>query len=106
MPATPTPTAQAVTTSLDSPSTTTTPPAVITPTPAAPVVSLRPEDSLAIAGAMGGIDPRHLDKLVKQHGFTVGEDVEVYRRRKLEIAKRDAEQRVEAHRRRKRGLEA
>ncbi|BGP44010.1 hypothetical protein JCM10449v2_008067 [Rhodotorula kratochvilovae] len=112
VPITATPTAQPVAaTSLSDSSPTTPAPPVITPTPApAPqsYVPLRPEDSLAIAGAMGGLDPLHLQGILARHGFTLGEPVEVYRQRRNALAKREADERVEAHRlrRRKRGLEA
>ncbi|GAA6057282.1 hypothetical protein JCM3770_004534 [Rhodotorula araucariae] len=110
VPITATPTAAATSSSSGS-SPTTPAPAVITPTPApAPqaYVPLRPEDSLAIAGAMGGLDPLHLQGILARHGFTIGEPVEEYRRRRNELAKRQADEMVEAHRlrRRKRGLEA
>ncbi|GAA5897781.1 hypothetical protein JCM8208_000260 [Rhodotorula glutinis] len=105
IPAKPTPTAQAVVpTHLTS--TRTEAPRVVTPTPAPARPSLRPEDSLQIAGYMGGIDPQHLAQLLSKHGVTIGEDVEVYRQRKHEMARRDAERRTEERMRRKRALDA
>lgn len=105
VPVTPTATTQPVTTTYGS-STRTEAPQVVTPTAAPARRPLRPEDSLQIAGYMGGIDPQHLAQLLVKHGVTIGEDIEVYRERKHEMARRDVERRTEERMRRKRALDA
>ncbi|GJN94719.1 hypothetical protein Rhopal_007810-T1 [Rhodotorula paludigena] len=93
----PTPTLAFATSSVNSPATT------LTPTPAPePWIPMRPQDSLTVAALQGGMDPVLFERILKQHGFSMGEDVEVYRRRRNEEARVEREKRNEERRRKKR----
>ncbi|GAA6027071.1 hypothetical protein JCM8097_006088 [Rhodosporidiobolus ruineniae] len=66
-----------------------------TPTPApthSPFKPLKPEEGVAVAAWMAGLEPNKLESLFKRHGIKVGEDVRTFREKRDKKAAEEGEE--------------